>query len=138
MPSKASLSEAREVMRKRTGTDGKTLIDAKPAYMLVPAELETEAEEILASIQPNTVDDVNVFSGKLKLLVEPRLPDGMWYLFSDPARLASMRYAHLAGAEGVQIQRREAFDTLGLSFRAYLDFGAGWLDWRGAQQVPEV
>lgn len=134
-PSKASLSEAREFMRKRTGTDGETLIDAKPAYMLVPAELETEAEEILASIQPNTVDDVNVFSGKLKLLVEPRLDDGMWYLFSDPARLASMRYAHLAGAEGVQIQRREAFDTLGLSFRAYLDFGAGWLDWRGAQQV---
>jgi phage major head subunit gpT-like protein len=135
LPSKATLTESREAMRLRTGLDGKTLIDAKPAYMLVPADLETEAEEILASIQPNTVDDVNVFSGKLKLLVEPRLPSGTWYLFTDPARLASLRYAHMAGAEGVQIQRRDAWDVLRLSFRAYLDFGAGWLESRGVHQV---
>ena len=136
-PSKDTLSAAREAMRLRTGTNGKTLIDAKPAYLLVGAELETDAEEILAAIQPNNVGDVNVFSGKLKLLVDPRLPPNFWYLFTDPARLAALRYAHLAGAEGVQVQRREAWDTLGLSFRAYLDFGSGWLDWRGAHRVAE-
>lgn len=136
MPTKALLTENREAMRLRTGTDGKTIIDAPPRYMVVPADLETNAEEILATIQPGTTDDVNPFAGKLKLLVEPRLPTGTWYLFADPARLASLRYAYLSGAEGVQVQRRESWDTLGLSFRAYLDFGAAWLDWRGAQQVP--
>jgi len=35
----------------------------------------------------------------------------------------------------VQIQRVEAWDMLGLKFRAFLDFGAGWLDWRPAQRV---
>lgn len=135
LPSKAILTENREAMRLRKGTDGKTIIDAPPRYLLVPADLETEAEEILAAIQPGTTADVNPFAGKLKLLVEPRLPSGTWYLFADPARLACLRYAYLSGAEGVQVQRRESWDTLGLSFRGFLDFGAGWLDWRGAQRV---
>ncbi|MFG6580190.1 prohead protease/major capsid protein fusion protein [Sulfitobacter sp. 1A13191] len=135
LPSKATLTENREAMRLRTGTDGKTIIDAPPRYLLVPADLETEAEEILAAIQPGTTADVNPFAGKLKLLVEPRLPSGTWYLFADPARLACLRYAYLSGAEGVQVQRRESWDTLGLSFRGFLDFGAGWLDWRGVQRV---
>ena len=135
LPSKATLTENREAMRLRTGTDGKTIIDAPPRYLLVPADLETEAEEILAAIQPGTTADVNPFAGKLKLLVEPRLPTGTWYLFADPARLACLRYAYLSGAEGVQVQRSESWDTLGLSFRGFLDFGAGWLDWRGAQRV---
>lgn len=135
LPSKATLTENREAMRLRTGTDGKTIIDAPPRYFLVPADLETEAEEILATIQPGSTADVNPFAGKLKLLVEPRLPSGTWYLFADPARLACLRYAYMSGAEGVQVQRRESWDTLGLSFRGFLDFGAGWLDWRGAQRV---
>lgn len=135
LPSKATLTENREAMRLRTGTDGKTIIDAPPRYLLVPADLETEAEEILTAIQPGTTADVNPFAGKLRLLVEPRLPSGTWYLFADPARLACLRYAYMSGAEGVQVQRRESWDTLGLSFRGFLDFGAGWLDWRGAQRV---
>ena len=46
--------------------------------------------------------------------------------------MAGMVYGYLAGAQGVQIQRAEAWDTLGMKFRAYLDFGAGWTDWRAA------
>lgn len=126
------------LMRTRTGLDGVTIIDAKPAYLVVPAGGETAAEQLLASLYAPTVADVNPFSGSLKLLVEPRLPDDVWYLFTDPARLATMRYAYLGSAQGVQIQRREAWDTLGLSFRAFLDFGAGWLDWRGAHQMPQA
>ena len=79
---------------------------------------------------------MNPFGGKLTLLVEPRLPAGTWYVFADPARLAAMQYAYLSSAQGVQIQRTEAWDTLGMKFRAFLDFGAGWLDWRGAHQIP--
>jgi HK97 family phage prohead protease len=135
-PSVAALTEARQAMRTRTGLDGKTIISAAPRYVLVPADLETEAEQVLASIQPNKSDDVNPFGGKLTLLVEPRLPAGTWYVFADTARLAAMQYAYLSSAQGVQIQRTEAWDTLGMKFRAFLDFGAGWLDWRAAHRVP--
>lgn len=138
MPTVAALTEARQAMRTRTGLDGKTIISAAPRYLLVGADLETEAEQILADIQPATAGDVNPFGGKLTLLVEPRLPAGAWYAFADPARLAAMQYAYLSSAQGVQIQRTEAWDTLGMKYRAFLDFGAGWLDWRGVQRIPEA
>ena len=135
-PSVTALTETRKTMRTRKGLDGKTIIGVAPRYLLVSATLETEAEKVLASIQPNKADDVNPFGGKLSLLVEPRLPDDFWYVFADPARLAAMQYAYLSAAQGVQIQRTEAWNTLGMKFRAFLDFGAGWLDWRPVQQIP--
>ncbi|WP_185962130.1 prohead protease/major capsid protein fusion protein [Palleronia caenipelagi] len=134
-PSVNLLIEMRRKMRTRTGQDGKTIISVAPRYVLVGADHETEAEKALASIQPNKVDDVNPFGGKLSLLVEPRLPADFWYVFADPARLAAMQYAYLSAAQGVQIQRTEAWDTLGLKFRAFLDFGCGWLDWRPAHRI---
>ncbi|MHA3913298.1 phage major capsid protein [Halovulum sp. GXIMD14793] len=137
LPTINALASARQAMRTRTGLDGKTIISLAPRYVLVPANLETEAEQVLASIQPNKSDDVNPFGGKLTLLVEPRLPaDGTWYVFSDTARLAAMQYGYLSSAQGPQVQRAEAWDTLGMKYRAFLDFGAGWLDWRAAHQVP--
>lgn len=135
-PDVDALTEARQAMRTRKGLDGKTIIAAAPRFLLVGADFETEAERVLASIQPSTTGDVNPFGGKLTLLVEPRLPAGTWYVFADPARLAAMQYAYLSSAQGVQIQRTEAWDTLGMKYRAFLDFGAGWLDWRGAHQIP--
>lgn len=135
-PSVDALAATRATMRTRKGLDGKTIIAVAPRYLLVSAALETEAEKILASIQPNKADDVNPFGGKLSLLVEPRLPNDFWYVFADPARLAAMQYAYLSAAQGVQIQRTEAWDTLGIKFRAFLDFGAGWLDWRPAYRIP--
>ena len=68
----------------------------------------------LSSGEPNATSDVNPFGGKLTLLVEPRLPADTWYVFADTARLAAMQYAYLSSAQGVQIQRTEAWDTLGM------------------------
>lgn len=131
--SSAGLSEVRESMRTVKDLDGVTVIGAAPKYIVVGPSMETEAEKLLASIYATTTADVNAWQGKLQLIVEPRLEDvETFYVFADPARLPSLAYAHLAGAEGVQIQRQEAWNTLGLSFRAFLDVGAAWTDWRGA------
>ncbi len=140
LPSVDALTSTRQTMRTRKGMDGKTIIAVAPRYLLVSAALETEAEKVLASIQPNKSEDVNPFGGKLSLLVETRLPDDFWYVFADPARLAAMQYAYLSAAQGVQIQRTESWDTLGMKFRAFLDFGSGWLDWRpvSVMTLPEL
>lgn len=53
-------------------------------------------------------------------------------IFADPVRMPCLQYAYLSSAQGVQVQRQEAWNTLGMSYRAWLDFGAGWNDWRGA------
>lgn len=131
-PSETTLDEARKAMRSFTGLDGKTLINVVPRYLLIGPELETQSEKLLASIYAATTGDVNPFTGKLSLLVEPRITDDSWYIFADPARLATMQYGYLSSAQGVQIQRTEAWSTLGMKYRAWLDFGASWLDWRGA------
>jgi HK97 family phage prohead protease len=132
--SDTALSEARKAMRQRKDLDGKTLINAAPKYLLVGPELETTAEKLLTAIQATTTDDVQPI--KLTLLVEPRIDDDSWYVFADPARLAGLQYAYLSGAAGPQIQRQEMWDSLGVSFRVFEDFGAGWVDYRAAQKNP--
>ena len=131
-----ALEDARKAMRATKGLDGKTLVNVTPKYLLVGPELESHAERLLASIYPATTDDANVFGSKLSLLVEPRITDSSWYVFADPARLAALQYGYLSSAQGVQIQRAEAWSTLGMKFRAWLDFGAGWLESRAAYLNP--
>ncbi len=133
--SETALSAARKHMRTVKGLDGKTIIAATPKYLVVSPDLETSAEKLLASIYAATTDDVAAFAGKLTLVVEPRLTGATWYVLADPAQVPSLQYGYLAAAQGVQIQRQEAWNTLGLQYRAFLDFGTGWLDWRGAYRA---
>lgn len=128
----ASVDATRKAIRGVKGLDGKTLVAVSPKYLLVGPEIETEAEAFLASIYAATTADVNPFASRLTLLVEPRISDDSWFIFADPARLPCLQYGYLSAAQGVQIQRQEAWNTLGMSYRAFLDFGAGWKDWRGA------
>ena len=115
-----------------------TTLMAVPLFVFMGVMLEKSrvAEKLLASIYAASTDDVNAFAGKLSLLVEPRITDDRWYVFADPARIASMAYGYLASAQGVQIQRKDAWTTLGMEYRAFLDFGCGWTDWRGAYKNP--
>lgn len=131
-PDAATLDAARKAMRGYKGLDGKTLLSVQPKYLVVGPELESDAEKLLSSIYAANTSDVNHWAGKLSLIVEPRIAGDDWWVFADPVRMAGMVYGYLAGAQGVQIQRAEAWDTLGMKFRAYLDFGAGWTDWRAA------
>ena len=124
----ASVDAARKAMRGFKGLDGKTLVNVQPKYLLVGPEIETVAEQFLATLNATTTANVNPFSGSLQLLIEPRIEGNDWWIFPDPARLPCLQHGYLAGAEGVQIQRTEAWDTLSIRYRAWLDFGAGWLD----------
>lgn len=128
------LSDMRADMRRVTDLEGKTIVGATPRFLLVGPELEGDAEKLMASnLSPIAPGDVNPI--KLEVLVEPRLGEAKtFWLFADPASRPTLAHAYLAGAEGPQIQRQEAWNTLGLSFRAFLDFGAAWLDWRGASK----
>lgn len=134
----AALDAARKAMRGMKALDGKTPINATPKYLVVGPELETTAEQVLASIYAATVADVNAFSGKLSLLVEPRITDESFYVFADPAVLPVLEYAYLSSAQGPQMASREGWDVLGMEFRVVLDFGCGAVDWRGAYLNPGV
>lgn len=125
-----ALSAARLAMRKQTAPGG-GLIAVTPKFLVVSAALETTAEKLLASLAPATVEAQNPFSGKLTLIVEPRLPDAAWYIAAAPAEIDGLEYSYLASAPGPQIESRAGFEVDGVETRVRLDFGAGFVDWRG-------
>ncbi len=126
-----SLSAARLAMRSQTGLSGQR-ISATPKYLLVPPALETTAEKWLATIAAAKASDVNPFSNSFTLVVEPRLSNATrWYITADPAEMDGLEYAYLAGGEGPQVESRSGWEVDGVEVRAMLDFGAGFIDWRG-------
>lgn len=134
-PSVAAIGAARLAMRRMKGIGGQP-IDVTPAFLLVPPELETTAEQVLAEIAAAKVDDVNPFTGKLKLLVDARLEnDEQWFLVADPAAAEGIEFANLEGQPGPTIETRQGFEVDGLAIKVRLDFGAGWVDWRGWHRV---
>jgi phage major head subunit gpT-like protein len=79
-PSEATLSAARLALRLQKGLDGATPVNVVPKFILCGPALETTVEKLLATINPAASDDVNPFSGKLSLLVEPRITGNGWWV----------------------------------------------------------
>jgi HK97 family phage prohead protease len=127
-----NLGLARKALRETKGLDGKTPINLTPRYLIVGPAKETEAEQAISNILANQVSNANPFSGKLEVLVEPRLAGNAWRVFAEPSQQAVLSYAYLNGRRGPSIETRDGWTTLGVEFRAVLDFGCGVTDWRGA------
>lgn len=127
----ASLGAARQALRQMKGLDGITPINATAKHLVVGPALETAAEQVLTQLNATQVQDTNPFPGKLQLHVEPRFTGNAWRLFADPGTMPCIEMSYLAGREGPQVTFREGWTTLGLEFRAVLDFGCGVREWRG-------
>lgn len=127
----AALSQARMILRGQRNLDGVTPIQATPRYVICGPAMETALEKALGVITPPDADSFNPFASKLQLLVDPRIEGDSFYVAADPAQCAVFNLGHLSSAPGPQIQRQEAWDTLGVSFRCWMDVGAGFAGWRG-------
>lgn len=115
--SETALSEARTAMRKQVGPQGE-LYAIEPWALVVPAELETTAQKVVAEVTPPKADDANPFAGALEIIVEPGLTDPeAWYLVADPARYDGLAHAFLDGQRAPRVESRPAWETLGLQFR---------------------
>jgi phage head maturation protease len=134
----AAIAATRLNMRLRTSLDGKTIISATPRYLVVPADLETEAEA-RAGADPADQD-----RGREPLQRQALAARGA---ASAGRHVVPLRWTRLALAVRCSTPtspRRRACrfsgprrgTRSGMKFRAFLDFGAGWLDWRGAHKVP--
>ena len=132
----AGMTTARQALRSRKGLDQESEIDIEPRWIIVAPDRETAGEQLITAIQAATVGDVNPFAGRLGLIVDNGLTAASsWYLAADPATLAALVIANLESAPGPQVERREAWDTLGIGFRCYYDFAAGWSEPRAIQKA---
>lgn len=134
----ASLGAARVAMRRQTGIAGEA-INVVPAFLVVPPELETLAEQVLTEIAASEVANANPFAGKLKLLVEPRFTSATaWYLCASPGAPDGLQHAYLDGVSGPQLFTREGFEIDGVEYKVRMDFGAGFTDHRGWYMSPSA
>lgn len=141
------LSAGREAMRKMKDAKGNT-IDIAPRTLVVSPENETTARQILGSesVSRAAANDQqptgNPFAGtgELGLEVEPRLSNSTytgysaaaWYLFSSPSD-GAVAVNFLDGRDAPTVEQSEApFNTLGIQFRGYIDFGVSLADYRAA------
>lgn len=140
----ANLGTARAAMAKQVGLDGKTILNIRPSYLVVPSTLELTAEQIIAQnlVPAKSGDVVPQSIRSLAVIAEPRLDPASgavpWYLFASPAQIDTIEYAYLEGQEGVYIETRMGFDVDGVEIKARLDFGAKAIDWRGMWKNPGV
>lgn len=121
-------------------------IYAQGKYLLVPPGLRYLAEQIfvsttLASGGTGNQPTENPFRGRFQVVTSPFLAasalDGSsattWYLLADPMAVPAFQVAFLDGRRQPTIESAEtAFDTLGMQWRCYWDFGVAQLDYRGA------
>jgi hypothetical protein len=140
-PGITTLSAARAAMRAQTGLNGTQKINVMPRYLIVPVALETLAEQL---VSPNLVaaqaTNINVFSGKLQVIAEPRLDDeddGEWYVAADPGQIDMIEAATLEGqGDGPYIETRIGFERDGMEIKARHVFAARVIDHRGFYKNP--
>lgn len=134
----AGMDAAKVKLRKQSDLAGNRL-NLAPAYMLVPLELETAANQFLfpngyAPSALTGANGVNPFARGVELIVEPRLSDdstAMWYLTSSPNRVEMITYGYLAGEVGPTITQTEKRNPDGMELLVRMDFGCTLSDYRG-------
>ncbi|WP_417848815.1 hypothetical protein [Thalassoglobus sp.] len=152
-----SLTVAKTQFRKqKAGPGGKAKnqkpINVRPKYLVVPVEIETDAELLMGSAQlmidaSGTATKIpvdNPHRNKYEVVSMPHLSDAVysgasakaWYLFADPALVPAFEIVFLNGRRTPVIERVDAApNSLGMGFRSYIDFGVREQDPRGAVKV---
>jgi len=124
------------------------------SILLVPTALKVPAEMLMKSLLLNETTFVdqttgestpkpstNPHVGKFEVVSSvylgsaavPGSSPTAWYLLADPNRLPAIEIAFLNGVDRPTVEKTDAdFNTLGIVFRGYIDFGVREQDFRGA------
>ena len=151
----AGLSAARAAFitrkkQKATSKDAESPLGIPPTLLIVPTALEdtaltlTRATLINNGATSDNPADYNPNHNRFQVVGVPFLgysnytnySDTTWYLAADPNRLAAFEISFLNGRTAPTVERADApFDTLGVQYRAYIDFGVSAQDNRGVMKV---
>lgn len=132
----ASVGAARAAMRKQLGMEGR-LINVQPRHIIVGADKETELDQFMTSITPDTQGNAIPQSMRsLNPVIEPRLTGTSWYIAADYMQVDTIEYSYLNGSQGVYLETREGFNRDGIEIKARHDFAAKAIDYRGLYRNP--
>lgn len=145
----AGLAKGRALLRKQQALGGGYL-NVEPAILLVPPDLESAAEIVIAQggriqFPSGVATPTPEWVGKLKLVVEPRLASSAYYLIGsynqiDSAVLgllaAKIDGVNMISGPGPTIEENREFRKDEISYKVTHIFGTKFLDWRGIAKVP--
>jgi hypothetical protein len=145
-----SLTAAELTFLEQTKPNGRPLSVA-PQKLFVPPALKVLAQQLMKDTAVNETTTANkpkvasnphagkfdvVTSAYLSNSAIPGASNKAWYLFADPNRVPAVEVAFLNGKQTPTVERADAnFNTLGIQFRGYIDFGVKEQDHRGAVKV---
>lgn len=121
----ASISDARQKMRNQKSFDG-TPLYVNPQYILIPTTLETAFDKFNTTITANQTSNVNIFSGYLQKIVEPRLDaksTTQFYVVGDYPGVDKLVYGYLDGEGGPSIESVSGRDPDGVTVYLRHSFG---------------
>lgn len=134
--SPAILGELRRKMRLQKDASGDAL-NIAPAFVIVPAALETAAIQVLhstslpgAEYNSGIVNPVNQMG---ELIVESRLDASdplYWYVAAEQGS-DTIEVAYLDGVDTPYLEQQEGWTVDGVNFKVRIDAGVAPLDYRG-------
>jgi len=144
------LTAAEVMFGEQTRPNGRPL-GVPASILLVPTALKVPAEMLMKSVQLNETTtankakpNTNPHVGKFDVVSSVYLSNASftgysskaWYLLADPNRLPAIEIAFLNGVDRPTVEKTDAdFNTLGIQFRGYIDFGVREQDYRGAAKM---
>jgi hypothetical protein len=144
------LTLAEVLFSEQTKPNGRPL-GINPSLLLVPTALKVAAQLLMTSLLLNETTTANKGKpannphvGKFEVVSSAYLSNPSftgasskaWYLMADPNRLPALEVAFLNGVDRPTVEKTDAdFNTLGIQFRGYIDFGVREQDFRGALKM---
>lgn len=135
--SATTLGELRKLMRMQKNLRSKEVLNINGRYLLLPATLEITAAELLNSTAKPSGSHSgvqNFFRNAYESVVDAELDaisTTAYYLVADPNECESIRVSFLNGKDSPQLESRTSWDTLGMDWRIYMDYGVTLVDYRG-------
>lgn len=129
-----NLGKAKAAMARMKNIKGVEALNVQPAFLIVPPELEVTAAQLISSaVDPTKANATpNPFANRLSVVADPELTDtDAWYLAAAPGILPTIEVTYLNGREEPTMESNVSFDTLGIKWRIYMDFGVNLIDYRG-------
>ena len=134
-----TISAGRTAMRQQK--EGERTLNIRPAFMLVPTTLETQAIQVVksgsvkgADVNANIINPVRDLA---EIIAEPRLDDASekdWYMASRQGS-DTIEVAYLNGIDVPYIDQLEGFTSDGVTTKVRIDAGVAPVDYRGLLKV---
>lgn len=134
-----TISAGRTAMRQQK--EGERTLNIRPAFMLVPTTLETQAIQGVksgsvkgADVNANIINPVRDLA---EIIAEPRLDEAStkdWYMASRQGS-DTIEVAYLNGIDVPYIDQLEGFTSDGVTTKVRIDAGVAPVDYRGLLKV---